>query len=119
MNMREATADYRKAQWTQVIQAQAQSGQNIKDFCEAMGITRHAYFYWQRKLRKETVEGQLIVQNHNHEIVPGGWMKLEMADTPTVNTSTLTVEVGGCHITATMETDMALLQKVCLALRGL
>jgi len=119
MNMREATDDFRKARWMQLMQTQAQSGRNIKDFCEAMGISRHSYFYWQRKLRKETVEGQLVVQNHSSELVPGGWMKLEVADTATVNASTLAIEVGGCHITATMDTDMTLLQKVCLALRGL
>ena len=119
MSMREATDDFRKARWSQIIQTQAQSGRNIKDFCEAMGISRHSFFYWQRKLRKEAVESQLIEQNHSCELVPGGWMKLEVSDTAIANVSTLAIEVGGCHITATTDTDMALLQKVCLALRGL
>jgi len=45
------TAQYRLSQWAKIIQARQESGQNIKDFCQAMGISRSQYFYWQRKLR--------------------------------------------------------------------
>ena len=119
MNIREVTAGYRMDQWTQLIQVQAQSGQNIKEFCATMGISRNTYFYWQRKLRQAVVEDRLVAQNHSNRLVPGGWAKLEITDAATSKTSTVTIEVGGCHIAATMETDMALLQKVCVALRGL
>jgi len=52
MNTQKVTSEYRLSQWAQVIQARLDSGQNVKDFCLTNGISRNAYFYWQKKLRE-------------------------------------------------------------------
>ncbi|WP_036943150.1 IS66 family insertion sequence element accessory protein TnpA, partial [Pseudobacteroides cellulosolvens] len=53
MNTQKVAEEYRLSQWAQVIQAQQESGQSIKDFCESTGIRKNKYFYWQKKLRSE------------------------------------------------------------------
>ena len=40
---------YRLEQWTKLIQERQSSGLKVEDWCEANGVTRHAY-YWLRKL---------------------------------------------------------------------
>ena len=119
MNTRDVAAEYRMAQWTQTIQARVQSGQSIKEFCASAGISRNAYFYWQRKLREAACTGHMTVQNRENGLVPNGWTKLVETVPAPVAVGTLTVEVSGCQITATAETDLELLAKVCRALRAL
>ena len=68
-------ADYRLAQWAQVIEARLNSGQNIKDFCQTAGISRNAYFYWQKKLRKVACT-ELAKTEEPKDIVPSGWISL-------------------------------------------
>jgi putative transposase len=119
MDTREVAAEYRMAQWTQTIQARVQSGQSIREFCASAGISRNAYFYWQRKLREAACIGHMTVQNRENGLVPNGWTQLAETTPATVSVGKLTVEVGGCHITATAETDLELLAKVCRALRSL
>ena len=119
MNTREVAAEYRLAQWTQTIQARVQSGQSIKEFCASAGISRNAYFYWQRKLREAACNGHVTLQSQANGLVPNGWTQLAETDPATVAVGTLTVEINGCRITATAETDLELLAKVCRALRSL
>ena len=51
MDTQKVTTQYRLSQWAKIIQARQESGQNIKGFCQVMGISKSQYFYWQRKLR--------------------------------------------------------------------
>jgi len=119
MDTRDVAAEYRMAQWAQMIQARVQSGQSIKEYCASAGISRNAYFYWQRKLREAACIGQMTAQNRKSGLVPNGWTQLVETSVAPAAVGTLTVEVGGCHITATAETDLELLAKVCRALRSL
>jgi putative transposase len=119
MDTRDVAAEYRMAQWAQMIQTRIQSGQSIKEFCASAGISRNAYFYWQRKLREAAFIGQMAAQNRENGLVPNGWTQLVETSVAPAAAGTLIVEVGGCHITATNETDLELLAKVCRALRSL
>jgi putative transposase len=51
MKAREMASAYRLEQWAQRIRDQKASGQSIQAWCDANGIHRQRYFYWQRKLR--------------------------------------------------------------------
>ncbi|HEB94506.1 MAG TPA: IS66 family insertion sequence hypothetical protein [Gammaproteobacteria bacterium] len=44
-----------KAEWQQLIDEQAASGQTQKAFCEQVGISVATFGYWQRKLRVEAL----------------------------------------------------------------
>jgi len=115
MDIQKVTAEYRLSRWMQVIHEQQCSGQNIKDFCQENGISRHAYFYWQRKLRKAACM-EITKQEETINCVPQGWMQLSQSQE---TKSTLDIEVGGCRISVDAETDPELLKKVCRILRVL
>lgn len=117
MDTQKVTAEYRLSQWAQVIQAQQESGQNIKDFCETAGISRNAYFYWQKKLRKAACT-ELAKTVEPSNIVPSGWMQLAPKQAQHAK-ETLDIEINGCHVTVNAETDPELLKKVCRTLRSL
>jgi len=117
MDTQKATAEYRLSQWTQVIQACLNSGQSIKDFCLATGISRNSYFYWQKKLRNAAC-AKLEKEEKPKTFVPNGWVQLAPPQ-PQSQQVTLNIEINGCRITADAETDPELLKKVCRVLRSL
>lgn len=41
---------YRLEQWKKLIQECQSSGMKVDDWCEANGVTHHAYYYWLRKI---------------------------------------------------------------------
>ena len=43
---------YRLEQRPRLIQDCQSSGMRVDDWCEANGVTHHAYYYWLRKVRK-------------------------------------------------------------------
>lgn len=121
MNIQKVTADYRLSQWMQVIREQKQSGQSIKDFCQKKGISRDAYFYWLRKIRKTTcieLSKMEVPIKHLPEVshVPQGWIELHQGQEIK---STLDIEVSGCRVAVDADTDPELLKKVCRILRAL
>lgn len=119
MDTQKVATEYRLSQWAQVIKAQQESGQNIKNFCQISGITRNAYFYWQKKLRKVACT-ELAKTEDPRNIVPSGWMKLtpKQAQSNQMK-ATLDIEISGCRVTADADTDPELLKKVCRVLRSL
>ena len=117
MDTQKVATEYRMSQWAQMIQARADSGQTIKDFCQAEGISRNAYFYRLKKLRKSACKA-LAKKEEPLNISPSGWVQL--ASEPVQQTAEmLTIEINGCHITVTNDTDQGLLVKVCHTLRSL
>ena len=117
MDVQKVTAEYRLSQWAQVIQAQQESGQNIKDFCQTAGISRNAFFYWQKKLRKAACT-ELAKTEEPRNIVPSGWMQLAPKQVHPAK-ETLDIEINGCNVTVNTETDFELLKKVCRVLMSL
>lgn len=117
MDTRKVAAEYRMSKWAQVIQAQKESRQTIKDFCQATGIKRNSFFYWQRKLRERAC-AQLTKTEESNSLVPIGWMRIVPKHEQHVK-NTLTIEVNGCHVTVDADTDSDLIKKVCRVLRSL
>lgn len=117
MDTQKVAAEYRMSQWVQVIQARRDSGQSIKDFCQTAGISRNAYFYWQKKLR-ETACMELMQKEEPRSIVAGDWVQLA-SESMQQTTEVLEIEINGCRITVTSETNHDLLKKVCHTLRAL
>ncbi|HOM02684.1 MULTISPECIES: IS66 family insertion sequence element accessory protein TnpA [Acetivibrio] len=117
MDTQKVAAEYRLSQWAQVIQAQQESGQSVKDFCKTAGISRNAYFYWQKKLRKAACT-EFSKTEEPSNIVPSGWMQLTPKQAQHAK-ETLGIEINGCHVAVNDETDLELLKKVCRVLRSL
>jgi putative transposase len=117
MNTQKVAKEYRLSQWAQIIQKRLESGESVKDFCQAEGINKNQYFYWQRKLR-ELACTELSNAERLKSSVPKGWMKLEPKVLEPSNES-LNIEVNCCHIAVNTHTDPELLKKVCRILRSL
>lgn len=117
MDTRKIAKEYRLRQWTQIIQARMESGKSVKDFCEDSGVSKNAYYYWQRKLREAACK-DLAEANDSKEIVPVGWIKLN-SEKPHYADDSIMVEINNCHITVKCGTDLELLKNVCSVLRSL
>ncbi|NLX91932.1 MAG: IS66 family insertion sequence element accessory protein TnpB [Firmicutes bacterium] len=117
MDTKKVTAQYRLSKWAKVIQARQHSGQNIKEFCQATGISKSQYFYWQRKLRNAACT-ELAIQENSVDPVPSGWIQLAPGQAQQMN-STLDIEISGFHISVNSGTDPELLKKVCRVLGSL
>ena len=52
MDTKLVTEKYRASQWMEIIKDRKDSGLGVDEYCKINGISRHAYYYWQRKLRK-------------------------------------------------------------------
>ena len=117
MDTQKITKEYRLSQWAQIIKARNESGKSIKEFCEDTGISKHAYFYWLRKLR-QTACKDLTPAEESSVIVPNGWIRLNPAK-PQCTDDGILIELNGCHITVKGNTDLELLKNVCSVLRSL
>jgi hypothetical protein len=117
MNARKVAEEYRLSQWAQVIQAQQESGKSIKAFCEATGIRKNKYFYWQKKLRSEACS-EMAKDEKSRNIVPSGWIQMESKQMQEIKES-VDIEINGFHITFTTDTNTELLKKACCTLRSL
>lgn len=117
MDTKKVATEYRLSQWAQVIQTRLGSGQSIQDFCQATGISRNAYFYWQKKLR-EAACTELEKAEEPKDIVPRGWMQITPKQEQHKREA-LEIEINGCHVTVNAQTDPELLKKVCHTLRSL
>jgi putative transposase len=117
MNTHKVAVEFRLSQWAKIIEARLNSGQNIKEFCLTTGITKNAFFYWQKKLRNVACT-ELEKTEEPKNIVPNGWMQLNPKEAQHIKVD-LAIEINGCHITVNTDTDTDLLKKVCRTLRSL
>lgn len=118
MNTRAVASEYRKAEWAQIMRERADSGESINSFCESRGIRRNQYFYWQRKLRESVCEELIAPAGANApKHLPTGWALAEIGTTK--KSDSLTVDICGCKIEVTQNTDAELLTKTCRVLRSL
>jgi len=117
MGMREATTEIRLAQWAQVMQDRAASGQSIAAYCEQRGIGKHSYFYWQRKLREAALQQMGVPEEESEKaqplLVPSGWAQACIAEERAPGSAVgLTLRVGGAEIEVSRGFDEALLASV-------
>lgn len=117
MDVRQITHKYRIHQWKQIIQECRCSGKTVRAWCEEQEVNEKSFYYWQRKLREEAFT-ELSEPNTDSELVPKSWTRVELESVRSVEAS-LTIEAGGCKITANGKTDPELLLKVCRVLKSL
>lgn len=118
MNTRGITAEYRLTHWAQVMQNRADSGLTIQAYCEDAGIHENTYYYWQRKLRETAYTGMQVATAEVKAIVPRGWAAVGINESSEKGQG-LTVEVSGCRIKVSADTNPELLIQVCRALKAL
>lgn len=119
MDTRAVAHEVRLREWAEIMRQRTASGLSIKAWCEAHGIGRQQYFYWQRKLR-EAACSELSGRTPSSEtqLVPSGWARLESQAAVSAEPG-ITIEIDGFRVTATASTDPALLAEVFRALKSL
>jgi transposase-like protein len=45
-------AENRERYWTEVIEQQIASGQNVRAFCRSQGVGEHSFYMWRQRLRR-------------------------------------------------------------------
>ncbi len=45
--------EFQLQRWKLLIEERIKSGMKVRDWCEANGVTKNAYYYWLEKLREE------------------------------------------------------------------
>lgn len=119
MDTQKIVTQMRLSGWNEAVKERLASGQTVKAFCEAKGISQTTYYYRQKKVREAACAELVKVQNREDKIVPNGWMRLADSEPETVAASALTIEIAGFHLTVNGETNMELLAKVCRMMKSL
>ena len=117
MNTREIAEEYRLSHWSEKMRERQELGLSIKAYCEQQGFHENVYYYWQRKLLKAACT-ELAVKGQGGGLVPNGWTQLTVAEAERVK-STLTIEINGCCVAVSAETDPELLARVCRTFKAL
>ncbi|GHU83785.1 hypothetical protein FACS1894196_4190 [Clostridia bacterium] len=124
MTAREAKKQYQLREWSKRFTARNRSGLSVRVWCEENEVSARSYYYWLRQVREYAAEVMSVAGSKSEKaLVPKGWAELAPApetprlETPTVG-SGLTVEVGGCRISVSAETDTELLAKTVRALKS-
>ena len=116
MDTRLATNQIRTQQWAQVIQDRCNSGLKVDEYCELHQLSRHAYYYWLRKVKEAALANAGFVELKAPPTEP-------LAKTTPVANSTnfapeLTLSVGDVLIGVSSSTPMDLLSRTMEVLRN-
>ena len=107
MNTREIAGEYRLSHWARIMKERAESGLNIRAYCNREGFHENVYYYWQRKLREAACEQ--MVKKHNEEettsLAISGFTEVKVANEASAllnnpPDTALHIEIGGVKITA-------------------
>ena len=122
MNTRKVATEFRMAHWSQVFKERKESGLSIRAFCEQSEIKEKTYYYWQRKLR-EAACAEMLANSQSKPVevddstIPTGWAVCEAA--PIDTSKTLPIEINGCKVLASADTDSELLARTCKVLMSI
>ena len=118
IDTRKIAKELRLSHWAQIIREKNQRGLSAAAFCKEIGISKNTYFYWQKKIREAMCE-ELLSQQPTEPTAesPQSWAVCEVA--PTTESQTLPIEINGCRILASADTDAELLAKTCKVLMSL
>ena len=113
MDTRLATNQIRLSEWTRIIKDRCQSGLKVDEYCEQHQLSRHAYYYWLRKVK----ESALI---HNSFVELPALPKKTVPVTISENLSTyqMTIAIGNTILGVSESTPMELLSRVLKVVRN-
>ena len=109
---------YRQEQWEKLIADCQSSGLQVDEWCEKNQVSRHAYYYWLRKIRTKACESMLpAIPDQNKSIA---FAKVELQSHHpvtsagiTIHLSSATLEVRDGASQQTIESVLLALKKIC------
>lgn len=109
---------FRQEQWEKLIIDCQNSGLKIDDWCNANNVSRHAYYYWLRKIRQKACESVLPVIPKQE--LPSAFAKVEVQAQQTdpmasiiVRLPSTTLEILNGTSQQTIEAVLLALKKIC------
>jgi len=120
MTGREAKREYQLHEWAKAITEKSRSGKAVKEWCAENDISPRVYYYRLRQVRERAANvAAPDCVTEQTALVPSGFKAVQIADKSAQSSAVLTVEVGGCRVEVTEETDAELLERVCRVLKTL
>lgn len=108
---------YRQEQWEKLIFDCQSSGLKVDEWCEENNVSRHAYYYWLRKIRKKACTSiQPIIPEQN---IPVAFAKVEVQTHKSDNIAVVvhlpyaTLEVLEGSSQQTVEAVLLALKNIC------
>ena len=92
--------------WRERIEAQERSGVSVKQFCEQQGFTEQSFYFWRKRLRRQTPLRFALVERVGTQREPAAEAALEL------------VLATGERLRIGAGVDPATLRKVLEALRA-
>ncbi len=141
MTAREAKHQFQLTEWAGRISERSKSGMTVRGWCAANHVSERVYHYWLRRVREyasqflpsakslgphfapAAVPAEILEDTASPKLLPAaapsGWAVCRPTQEETAPVQGITIEIGMGRITATVETDPALLKKVCRVLAEL
>ena len=94
--------------WRERLDDFAESEMTVKEWCRFHRYSTHQYYYWRRRIAAADAKPQ----------PKGGWLAVNVVDTPPVHTAPggVTVRIAGAAIELNPDFDPAMLRAVVKAL---
>lgn len=107
----------RKEQWEKLITDCQSSGLNVDDWCIQNHISRHAYYYWLRKIRKQAC-GSILPVFHKEE-KPVAFAKLEVQATKNDTHAAVIIHLSSAKLEVLEGASQQTVEAVLLALKNI
>ena len=109
---------YRQDQWEKLIADCQSSGLQVDEWCEKNEVSRHAYYYWLRKIRMKACESMLpAIPEQNKSIA---FAKVELPAHQSAPSTAITIHISGATLEVrdgagqqTIESVLLALKKIC------
>ncbi len=108
---------FRKEQWEKLITDCQRSGLNVDDWCIQNNISRHAYYYWLRKIRKQACESILPVFHKEEKTVD--FAKLEVQTTKNDTHAAVIIHLSYAKLEVIEGASQQTVEAVLLALKNI
>jgi len=100
MNVKAMAMECELNKWAEIIQACEESGMRVFAWCDAHGVSRKMYYYWQRQLREKAWRGTMALDMKTTESEAEGpvfaELPLELASEGAQ--LELTIHFSKCHV---------------------
>lgn len=109
-----AKAEFRRKQWTQIIQTCQTSGMRAATWCAQNDVNIKSYYYWLRKFRTAACDtSNLLVTSNEQQIVPLPFKQAKTSSAITINMTTVSIEINDGTSRATIEAVLLALKNIC------
>jgi len=108
---------FRQEQWEKLIADCQSSGLKVDDWCIKNNISRHAYYYWLRKIRKRACEAILpVIPEQKSQVA---FTKIEMQPQPTYSIAPIIMHLPSATLEIPNETSRQTIEAVLMALKNI